>query len=155
MRRLGLLVLLVGCGREAPPPPAPAPAPVTTRVASPPRLPTTSLWRGQYLCAQGPTGMFLTLQLGAEGEVHAIFDFQALPDHPGPATGSYAMVGTVTALDDGRLRVDLVPDRWLVAPPHYEMVGLTAISDRARQQLTGRIEHPACGELSLERAALP
>lgn len=114
-------------------------------------LPAHTLWQGRYICAQGPTGLTLTLDLPADGRVSAVFDFGAVPENPTVPTGRYLVVGTVLHRGDGGLDLALVPDRWIAQPPGYEMVGLVAAIDPGGRVLRGRIDHPSCTGVELFR----
>ena len=46
----------------------------------------------------------------------------------------------------------LVPTQWIQAPEGYGMIGFDAFYDPITDSLSGWIDDPACGELTLERA---
>jgi hypothetical protein len=106
-----------------------------------------SVWEGWYQCAQGRTGLRLTLERVGTG-LRAVFAFQGLPENPDVPAGAYTMRGT--ASEDG-LRIRLDPERWLAQPPGYVMVGLSGTIEPASGVLRGRIEHEACGAFELRR----
>lgn len=113
-------------------------------------LPARTIWRGRYECAQGWTALQLTLEVAPDGRAVAIFDFGALADNPTVPSGSYRLVGMVAESPE-RTELTLSPERWISQPDGYEMVPLTARTDRKRTRLRGRIERASCGELDLER----
>jgi hypothetical protein len=114
-------------------------------------LPAHTLWQGRYLCAQGPTGLALTLDLSGDGRASAVFDFGAVPENPTVPTGRYLVLGSARPRGDGGLDLALAPDRWIAQPPGYVMVGLSAIIDAGARVLRGRIENPSCTGVELFR----
>ncbi len=74
-------------------------------------------WEGAYGCAQGVTGLTLTIDTEVDGQVSAIYKFYAVPENPGVPDGSFRMTGTY---EDGRLV--LVGSEWIEQPPGYVMV---------------------------------
>lgn len=112
------------------------------------QLPSESVWEGRYLCAQGSTGLTLTVRPVGGDVVTAIFAFGPTPENPDVPRGSYTMRGTLSA---GSHTVHLVPERWLAQPPGYVMVGMTGTFDVARGVMQGSIDHPSCGPFQLRR----
>lgn len=82
--------------------------------------PIDGVWEGAYVCGQGKTGLTLTLDGTADGQVTGTFSFWARADNPGVPSGSFAVRGTVTP--QGQLR--LHGDHWISQPADYAMVGL-------------------------------
>jgi hypothetical protein len=161
MRAAAMVVLIVACG-SAPEPEAPASLPTSGGVVvvdvdvqrnpQPAALAAHTLWNGRYECAQGVTGLSLTLDLEAGGRASAVFAFGAPPENPTVPAGRYLMTGHFDPSPDGRVTfLSLVPDRWLAQPPGYEMVGLTASIDASARTMQGRIDHPSCTVLALQR----
>ncbi|WP_461030813.1 hypothetical protein, partial [Streptomyces sparsus] len=110
-------------------------------------LPMAGTWRGTYECAQGPTGMELTVEARPGGGVQAVFTFFPVPANPGVASGSFAMVGT---WEDGVLR--LFGERWIEQPFGYEMGDLSASYDPASpQRLEGRALAQGCSTFTTTR----
>jgi hypothetical protein len=152
--RIALALLLASCGA------APSRTETTTSVvvvetapASNPvvtAVPAHTLWQGRYVCAQGTTGLSLTLDL-AGGGASAVFDFGAIPENPTVPSGRYLVVGTALVRGDGGLDLALAPDRWIAQPPGYVMVGLVASIDPSAHVLRGRIDHPSCTGVELFR----
>jgi len=123
---------------------------VTSTNARPAALAAHSLWNGRYECAQGITGLALTLDLEPGGRATAVFDFGPVPENPAIPSGRYLMAGTFFQGVDGT-QLTLVPDRWITQPPGYIMVGLAASIDPSARMMSGRVEHPSCTVLSLVR----
>ena len=74
-------------------------------------------WKGAYGCAQGVTGLTLTIEPAADGQVSATYEFYAAPENPGVPSGSFRMTGTY---DGGKL--SLQGSEWIEQPPGYLMV---------------------------------
>jgi hypothetical protein len=117
------------------------------------RIPPVSVWVGSYTCPQGVTSLRLTIEARSGGAAVATFEFGPHPDNRDLPRGEYRMKGTVRLLARDQLRVKLVPDRWITQPDGWTMTGLTATSDLEQQTLEGRIDSPACGELTAKREA--
>jgi hypothetical protein len=129
------------------PVPANDPHPGAKESAGP--LPQRTIWRGRYTCSQGDTAMQLTLDLAKGGRVIAIFDFGPLDSNPTVPAGSYRLIGHLDERPEG-ISLKLYPDRWISQPDGYEMVELSARSDRRRRHMHGTIDHFGCGELDLD-----
>ena len=95
----------------------------------------TGTWAGTYECAQGPTGVVLTLRGDVEGSLTATFRFSAVPENPDVPTGRYEMAGAQYA--DGR--VVLVGTRWTSRPPDYVMVDFDGWTDAGGDALRGTV----------------
>ena len=115
------------------------------------RIPPFSVWIGSYTCPQGLTGLRLSIEARPSGEAVATFEFGPHPENRSLPRGEYRLTGTVRLLPRGHLRVKLVPDRWVTQPEGWTMTGLTATSDLEQQTLQGKIDQPACGELTAKR----
>jgi hypothetical protein len=93
-------------------------------------------WTGWYFCAQGLTGLTLTITGDDERarvhDVAAHFSFYSLPDNPHVPSGAFAMDGFHT--NDNRLM--LRGRDWIERPVNYETV-----------DLAGHIDHDADGEV--------
>ena len=50
-------------------------------------------WKGAYGCAQGVTGLTLTIEPEVDGVVSATYEFYAVPENPGVPNGSFRMNG--------------------------------------------------------------
>ncbi|MEV3964731.1 hypothetical protein AB0M34_28230 [Nocardia sp. NPDC050193] len=114
-------------------------ADVTTS-ASPDLARITGVWVGSYTCAQGETGLKLTV----EATGRTVFAFYPLPAHPGAETGSYEM----RAAYDGD-RVEFEQVRWIDRPKDYGMVDLTATQVKP-STMTGKVEANGCTTFRVE-----
>jgi hypothetical protein len=106
-------------------------------------------WRGSYTCAQGVTGLTLTVETGPAG-VTALFDFHAVPENPQVPTGRFKMVGFY----DSRTRVLVLdPREWVVQPPGYLTVGIRTHVDLEWGVMLGSVisEYPGCTWVRLRR----
>lgn len=77
------------------------------------------VWTGSYVCAQGETGVQLTIR-DVGSRLWAVFAFSALPENPDVPSGAFEMTG---CLLQGRT-VILNAGRWLDRPGDYEVVHL-------------------------------
>ncbi len=134
--------------------PATRTEPLTLEAEGPERtsmLPSYSVWDGRYTCSQGLTAVHLVLDATRAGEVVATFAFGPLDENPGVPSGSIRMIGSLRMVAR-RLELQLAPDRWIVQPPGWLMVGVTAESDLAQRVMRGRIIEPTCGDIELRRS---
>jgi len=114
----------------------------------------TGYWRGTYDCAQGLTGINLTVRQGFGTSVEAVFHFYAVPQNPGVPTGCFKMSGR---LDPNTREFVLESDesRWLVRPPDYVVVNFRGILGRDGRSMRGRVEGPGCTQFGLQRLDAP
>jgi hypothetical protein len=70
------------------------------------------------------------------------FHFTAAPSNPGVPEGCFSMRGRADAAGS---HVRLTPQRWLLQPPGYVMIGLEGDIDRDSGLFTGRISPPVPG----------
>ncbi|HTR51122.1 MAG TPA: hypothetical protein VMJ10_10485 [Kofleriaceae bacterium] len=107
-----------------------------------------SKWQGTYTCAQGLTGVNLTIDAHCKDDtcaLVAIFEFGEIKENPGVPHGSFRMVGESKGNE-----VTLRPDKWIEQPPGWIMVGVTATRNPKEHTLIGRMDHPSCGDISLK-----
>jgi hypothetical protein len=136
----GLLVLLAACAPTISQTPAPTPADATS---------ISGTYQGRYVCSQGVTGLTLTLEGTAEGNVVARFDFYAVPENPSVPSGSYLLSGIF--FSDSSLHLD--PVRWIRQPPLYEMVPLRGkvVIEDGQLVYKGTIPYSGCGAFRVVR----
>lgn len=147
---IGLVVLGVFLVSRGGPSPAPTPSTAQTAPAQAgSTAAVTGLWRGSYVCAQGPTSLQLTITPSGSGNaVQATFSFFSTADNSVP-TGSYAMKGTFSG---GVLTLN--GDHWIVRPPNYVMVGLNAdVQGTNPTSISGKVVDSggACTTFSIQR----
>jgi hypothetical protein len=53
------------------------------------------VWQGEYECAQGVTGLTLTLDIGQGGQVRGLFDFYPVAENPAVPHGCFQMSGSL------------------------------------------------------------
>lgn len=107
-------------------------------------------WQGTYYCAQGLTGVTLTIR-GDDQQAEALFHFYPVPQNPNVPVGCYTMRGYVdTATDTVHLDSDDKTD-WILRPPTYVTVNFRGRFSEGRQRITGRVEGPACSTFTLRR----
>lgn len=106
-------------------------------------------WQGTYYCAQGLTGVTLTIR-GDDAQAEALFHFYPVPQNPNVPTGCYTMFGHV---DTGTGTINLESDEshWILKPPNYVTVNFRGRFSAGRQRITGRVEGPACSTFILRR----
>ena len=105
-------------------------------------------WTGMYVCAQGATAVTLTVQPTGQGNgADALFHFKADRSNPGVPEGCFAMSGTY---DSRHLRLHATD--WIVRPPGYLTVDVSADVGPDGQSASGAVTGPGCTRLPLRRA---
>ncbi|MEV0360792.1 hypothetical protein AB0H71_32515 [Nocardia sp. NPDC050697] len=129
---------LSGCGRSVPGTPVAAPGtgPVVPELRGVP-----GEWVGSYTCAQGETGLTLTVEPDGRTE----FAFYPLVTNGAARPGRFEMRATV----DGE-RVTFTRVRWLEHPSGYEMVDLVA-TERTQQLMRGTVNGSGCSSFRVDR----
>ena len=131
------------------PVPAPAAAPIASsgtygnvaqeETESPRWKSLRGTWVGKYNCAQGVTGLTLTISESPDGGLSGIFDFYPVPGGYRFTEGSYS--GVVMARPDGSF--EFKPQRWISQPPGFVAVALlghyVADAKRLQGQVIGAI----------------
>jgi hypothetical protein len=107
-------------------------------------------WTGTYRCAQGVTGLELSLRQDPGGDVDGLFHFFAAPANPGVPEGCYDLHGH---LDAASGRITLRAGQWLLRPNGYIAVDLSGTLDPGGDRLAGRIDFPSCDKFTLHRTA--
>ena len=109
-------------------------------------------WSGRYVCAQGTTGLALTIQRGEANAVMARFSFYPLPENPQAASGQFMMRGRVDAADPDRLH--LVAGQWLQRPAGYVTVDLDGRFKSESGDYAGRVDGIGCSRFVVRRDPL-
>jgi hypothetical protein len=114
----------------------------------------TGYWHGTYDCAQGLTGVNLTIRQGFGTAVEAVFHFYAVPQNPGVPTGCFRMTGRH---DPYTHAFSLVSDesQWIVHPPDYLVVNFQGTLGVDGRSMRGRVEGPGCTSFDLQRLERP
>jgi hypothetical protein len=143
---------------------------------------THGVWKGRYVCAQGPTGATLTISgvstpwLGVQGYLdRLLFDILVGP-YAKPQDDQDKAVKQITArfrfyalpenpgVPSGEYElsgrfdpvlglVDLKPSKWIDRPDSYNMVALRGVLDEEVQTLKGAMDTEGCGVIVLRRTA--
>ncbi len=110
----------------------------------------TGEWTGTYACIQGETALHLGIRTQSDGTLTALFRFGGLASNPTVPRGCFTLTG---AFDPISSRVTLSPERWLVHPPEFVMVGLDGSLDPDGSHFAGTIAGgSACTTFDLERS---
>jgi hypothetical protein len=109
------------------------------------------VWHGTYICAQGLTGLTLTISGSAADTVEAEFQFYAVVQNPGVPSGRFRMSGV---FDGAASVLVLEPREWLERPPGYLTVGMRTLVAFDLELMTGTISGPGCGQVRLSRDQL-
>ena len=112
----------------------------------------TGIWTGHYACAQGETGLTLTVEPRSGRALRALFHFYAIRQNPRIPEGCFEMTGT---FDRVRNEVSLTAGDWLLHPPGYVTVDLTGQIDAGGKHFGGSVAGPNCGGFDLIRVGRP
>ena len=104
-------------------------------------------WHGIYFCAQGVTGLTLSIKPSGLRNVSATFSFYAVPRNPSVPSGEFAMVGRL----EHRGHLDLRATAWRTQPPNYLTVDLEGDYDAMSGEYRGHVRGPGCGLFHLRR----
>ncbi len=99
------------------------------------RKPLSGSWVGKYNCAQGVTGLTLTIVESAQGGFSGIFDFYPVLGGASFPEGSFSGTVTVGTNDSFEFK----PQRWISQPPGFSTVGLSGQYVAEAQQLEGQV----------------
>jgi hypothetical protein len=95
------------------------------------------IYKGQYLCGQGTTGITLQI-IGSRknNNIAAIFKFYPLESNIGVSSGSYIVEGKFEKMKG---HMDFEPSSWITHPFGYTMVGLQGISTDGGRSFDGTV----------------
>ncbi|QQS12103.1 MAG: hypothetical protein IPK81_21720 [Rhodospirillales bacterium] len=112
----------------------------------------TGYWQGKYDCAQGVTGVTLTIRETMDAEAEGLFLFYAVSENPGVPTGCYRLRGRY---DPATREVRLVSDesQWLWRPENYVTVNFVGRMEASGGRMRGIVEGPGCTAFDLRRVA--
>lgn len=110
----------------------------------------TGYWQGRYDCAQGITGVTLTIRESMDGEAEGLFLFYAVAENPGVPTGCYRLRGRY---DPASREVRLVSDetQWLWRPENYVTVNFVGRMEASGGRMRGIVQGPGCTAFDLRR----
>jgi outer membrane protein OmpA-like peptidoglycan-associated protein len=110
-------------------------------------------WVGTYTCAQGLTGLTLTLSEATPGSAQALFHFYADPGNPGVPTGCFTLDG---GYEPASGRLTLKGGRWLLRPAGYHVVSFEGRVDAEGRHFEGVVKGPSgCTSFALARTPSP
>lgn len=109
-------------------------------------------WIGRYICAQGVTGLRLTIDKPTSGSmITATFAFGPVAENPQVPEGAYTMRGVYDPISR---RVSLNGEKWIDAPFGYIMVGLDGYLSVNGDRIAGRIPDAfPCTDFEVRRPA--
>ena len=108
------------------------------------------VWRGEYECPQGATGIDVSLDEVADNfVVRGSFSFHNLPGMSNARSGAYLLIGR---FDPGTKRLQMEPFGWIRQPAGYVMIGFTVSPSPDWSALEGLIDKEAgCSTIALRR----
>ena len=106
-------------------------------------------WQGTYYCAQGLTGVTLTIR-GDDERAEALFHFYPVPENPDVPVGCYTMFGNVDTAT-GRINLESDESRWILRPANYVTVNFRGRFSGGRHRIIGRVEGPGCSTFTMRR----
>jgi hypothetical protein len=107
-----------------------------------PSLAIEGMWHGKYVCAQGLTGLALTITKTANGsDWIARFCFCAIEENPNLPTGECELTSPVVP---NETIVKFTPLRWIMRPPGWEMRPLELWQSADGQHIFGQIDALDC-----------
>ncbi|MCW5620460.1 MAG: OmpA family protein [Burkholderiales bacterium] len=110
-------------------------------------------WVGTYTCAQGLTGLTLTIAEATPTSTRALFHFYADPRNPRVPTGCFTMDGSY---DPASGRLLLKGGKWLQRPSGYRVVSFDGSVDAEGRRFEGRVKGPqGCTTFDLVREPSP
>ncbi|MBX3502937.1 MAG: hypothetical protein KF889_26120 [Alphaproteobacteria bacterium] len=106
-------------------------------------------WQGTYYCAQGLTGVTLTIR-GDDQRAEALFHFYPVAENPSVPVGCYTMLGHVETAS-GTINLESDESHWILRPSGYVTVNFRGRFAGGRHHIVGRVEGPACSTFILRR----
>jgi hypothetical protein len=114
----------------------------------------TGYWAGSYDCAQGLTGINLTVRQGFGVTVEAVFHFYAVAQNPGVPTGCFRMLGRYDP-DTRAFVLETDESQWIVQPRGYVTVNFRGQLGPDGGGMRGQVIGPGCTQFSLQRLERP
>ncbi|WP_181872871.1 OmpA family protein [Billgrantia montanilacus] len=110
-------------------------------------------WVGTYTCAQGLTGLTLTIAEATPTSARAMFHFYADPRNPQVPTGCFTMEGNYDPVSS---RLQLSGHDWLLRPSGYMFVSFEGMIDAEGRNFQGLVSGPPrCTTFKLSRQPSP
>lgn len=110
-------------------------------------------WVGTYVCAQGLTGLTLSIAQATPTSAQALFHFYADPRNPKVPTGCFTMDGSY---DPASGRLQLRGGDWLLRPGGYRVVSFDGEVDAEGRRFSGKVGGAAgCRLFDLGRRPSP
>lgn len=106
-------------------------------------------WQGTYYCAQGLTGVTLTIR-GDDRNAEALFHFYPVAANPNVPVGCYTMLGHVDTAS-GTINLESDESHWILRPDGYVTVNFRGRFSGGRDRIVGRVEGPACSTFIMRR----
>ncbi|HEV7271932.1 OmpA family protein [Pseudoxanthomonas sp.] len=129
---------------------------LTGTAAAQPASPARSVlgpWVGTYVCAQGLTGLTLSITEATPTRASALFHFYADRRNPRVPTGCFTMDGTY---DPASGRLQLKGKEWLLKASGYRVVHFDGHVDAEGRSFTGKVSGgTSCKQFDLGRTAPP
>ncbi len=110
----------------------------------------TGSWVGQYGCAQGTTGLTLTVTEARKSRVRALFHFYPDASEPSVPEGCFEMDGTYDSLSG---HIEFRAGNWILRPDGYVTVDLTGEVSAGGGAMSGSVIGPSCDRFSLRHVA--
>jgi hypothetical protein len=116
------------------------------------------VWKGQYVCGQGITGLTLSID-SSRNQLQANFSFYPVSNSRNQsrrattvaANGEYSLLGTYDS-DIGE--IVLRPNRWIRQPSGYRMAGLKGLLSKDGQTMSGSVVLAGCTQFELKRTSI-
>lgn len=110
--------------------------------------PLVGTWEGRYTCAQGVTGLKLSIEPVDDETVRALFEFFPVPENADTLEGSYQLLGAYRGN-----RLVFRQEKWIKQPENYLMVDLEVTSpvEPDMNVLSGNVLSPDCKGFSVSR----
>lgn len=111
-------------------------------------LPPMGLYQGQYVCAQGRTGLALRITAVSPTRVTAQFYFHAIEANSHVPQGCFTMRGRY---DGATGHLTLAPAGWILRPRGFVQVTLSGRVSDDSAHIAGVVIGPGCTSFSLQR----
>lgn len=100
-------------------------------------------WRGTYVCAQGKTGLTLTIDLQDGGTFSGVFQFYPLRENITVPEGCFTVSGRIGSGG----AIDIVGNTWIKRPAGYITVDLHGRIGQGGSTISGTVATPGHGKL--------